>query len=195
MTHLTPDELVDLVDGSLSRERAAHADTCDACRREAIAMQQLVAEVRGVEIPEPSPLFWKHFSARVHARAAAEVPRSLLSLRWRPVVAAAAAVVAVLVLAGEVWRRGAWSPSPGVPEVAGVDAGAVTDDSAEPTLIEDAWEVLSLWLADLGGDDAEQAAAVAVAPGTAERALAMLTDGERAELVRLLKQEVPGGVR
>ncbi|MCC7177846.1 MAG: hypothetical protein IT177_05580 [Acidobacteria bacterium] len=70
MKHLTPDELIDAAEGTLDVERQHHVDTCEACRGEAEALRALLREATGMRLPEPSPLFWDHFSARVRAAVA-----------------------------------------------------------------------------------------------------------------------------
>ena len=65
MTHLTPDELIDAMEGLLSEERQAHLATCEQCQRELAGLSSALSEAKQVSVPEPSPLFWPNFSQRV----------------------------------------------------------------------------------------------------------------------------------
>ena len=66
MTHLTDVELVDLVDGTLApRAGAAPRRLRRPAERRASAIRETLSRAADAEIPEPSPLFWEHFSARV----------------------------------------------------------------------------------------------------------------------------------
>jgi len=71
MTHLTSDELIDAMEGLLPAERQAHLAACDACRRELAELSSVLGEAKRVSVPEPSPLFWQHFSSRVRTAIAA----------------------------------------------------------------------------------------------------------------------------
>lgn len=101
-SHLTPQELVEAAESGLSSVRMAHVERCEACAGAVRELHSALGDVRTTAaIPEPSPLFWDHFSARVREATSAEpLPRtSWWGSLWRPVVAVAAlAVVAVLGL-------------------------------------------------------------------------------------------------
>lgn len=72
--HLTPEELIDSRDRALPPGRQAHADTCAACRAEIARLDEVLLDVAAVDVPEPSPLFWDHLSARIRDRVAHEPP-------------------------------------------------------------------------------------------------------------------------
>src|SRR5919109_1070568 len=65
MTHLTEHEFTDLLDGTLPPTRMHHLDSCAVCRNQADALQDAMSRLSEAEMPEPSPLFWQHFSANV----------------------------------------------------------------------------------------------------------------------------------
>jgi hypothetical protein len=197
MTHLRPAEFVELVEGSLAADRAAHAERCARCRDEAERLRAVLAEVGALEVPEPSALFWERFSARVRADVAAERARPLLGLpAWRPMFAAlvgAAVVVAAVVAGWRAWIGPETSPAPVVRSDTPAPASPAAADAAAPdTMGVPEWDALTSLVADLRWEDVAGATALAMRPGTAERAVAMLDDGERAELVRLLEVEVAG---
>lgn len=67
---LTPDEFVDLVDGTLAADREAHLATCASCAATAIDVREALAAAMSADVPEPSPLFWPSVNARVQAAVA-----------------------------------------------------------------------------------------------------------------------------
>jgi hypothetical protein len=74
MTHLTPEELIDSHERQLPPARQAHADACVVCRAKLAELDEVLLEVKAVGVPEPSPLFWDHLSARIRDRVAHEPP-------------------------------------------------------------------------------------------------------------------------
>ena len=106
-THLTDSELVDLAEDTLDPRRAAHVETCEGCRAQGTALRVLLRDTAGVAVPEPSPLFWDHLSARVREGVAAESSPRRSAWEWSNLVRgfvplAAAAAVIVVVISG-VW--------------------------------------------------------------------------------------------
>lgn len=65
MRHLGPDQLLDIAEGAADASVVAHVDGCVRCRREVSELRTTLAAVLEVDVPEPSPLFWDHLSARV----------------------------------------------------------------------------------------------------------------------------------
>src|SRR5262245_5163055 len=97
MTHLTDAEIVDLIDHALPPDRMKHAASCASCSGRAEIARDALMRVDEVQVPEPSPLFWEHFSSRVRDGIAADTPSS----SWRVFLqrpAAAWALSAALVL-------------------------------------------------------------------------------------------------
>ena len=72
--HLTPEELIDSRERQLPPARQAHADSCAVCRAEIARLDEVLLDVAAVDVPEPSPLFWDHLSARIRDRVAHEPP-------------------------------------------------------------------------------------------------------------------------
>ena len=91
-THLSPDELAAAADGTAGRSAAAHRDPsaatahrdlsaatahldrCPACRAAVSELSALLTALKSETVPEPSPLFWDHFSARVREATAQVTP-------------------------------------------------------------------------------------------------------------------------
>jgi hypothetical protein len=177
MTHLTSDELIDAVEDMLASDRQAHLAVCDECQRNVAELSGVLGEAKMVPVPEPSPLFWQHFSQRVNAaidRDAAHLGAWPHSLRWQvllPLGAIALIVSAVMI------------------SVAKVDVAPYAPDAPYAQYApDDTWETV----ADIVGQiDMETASAAAVIePGLAEQAMLELTADEQRELTRLLNAEL-----
>ena len=103
--HLHDDELIDLAESVRSEVSAPHLRSCAACRGKLADLRATLASVEAVDVPEPSPLFWDHFSRRLHDAVAAEAP-GRTGRAWLPwlLPAAAAASLLLFVVAPGVWR-------------------------------------------------------------------------------------------
>lgn len=177
--HLSPDECLSAADGTLDRVRRHHADDCETCRQQVDAARAFLAELSAADVPEPSPLFWDHFSARV--RAATEdlaVGPVVPVARWRawaPLCGLAAAAVFAVWLVR----------LPVMPPVSdAVDVASVADPFQENPAA--AWESVMALAADWSAEDLQ-----AVTADTESTLLIEdLTPGERAAFVSLLQQEM-----
>jgi hypothetical protein len=177
MTHLTSDELIDAMEGMLAPERHAHLAACPECQAQLTELASVLNEAKQSSVPEPSPLFWNHLSARVRAAIDAETGGALAHwFRWDVLLPVAAMAVLVLALAFNI------RPAPdAAPDLAG-------NTAPEIDLAADNWGTLSELVGEL---DIETASAAGVIePGVAEEALLHLTAEERQELTRLLEAEV-----
>ncbi len=206
MKHLTGEQLVDVADGSRSDASFPHLETCRECRAKVAELRATIAQVRPVDVPQPSPLFWEMFSARVRDDvAAAGVPasrswRDRLIERWRELVAtrltlpisiaAAAAIVVVASVATIGGRSTVAVPVPAVTD------SAIPSEAVEGTAMLPPDDPTLDLVADLGAqldwDDVHDTGIVAHT-GLVDRAVNGLSADERAELGRLLKQELAGG--
>ena len=99
MSHLSRDERLLALGRRARRRRASRTAMLPGCRAEVEALRGVLREVRAVDVPEPSPLFWDHLSARVGdaiarepapARAARMVVAASRPGRPPPLVVAAA---------------------------------------------------------------------------------------------------------
>jgi hypothetical protein len=197
MRHLREEDLIDLAEGVRLEGSAPHLASCESCRRQLADLRAMMSAAAGVEVPEPSPLFWQHLSARVReavsneerASASAWMPRWL---GWRsavPAVAVAAVVLAAAVTLRMEWPRPAVSPEDLEPHSAaaaeatqGADEGVSLADDASLGLI-----------AGLAGDldwDAAVEAGLSTRAGAVDRAVLELSANERMELRRILKEEL-----
>ena len=182
MNHLSPSEFVDLVEGTLDAER------CESCRRSGEELRRVfeASAARG-DVPEPSPLFWEHFSARVREAVAQETVSAPGWMAWRPAFVAVAAL-AILVTAGSFIMRPVPGALPIATRVAEVTSSEPAFEIAADTNTE-VWEVLTAAAADLEWDDAREAG-MGVQPATIDRAVQRLSTEELTELGRLLQSEL-----
>jgi hypothetical protein len=188
--HLSDIEAIDAAEGALTGERAAHAASCDECRLVVERLSATLHEARMLDVPEPSPIFWDAFSARVLDTIDQTGPASSRSswrfAAWRPALAAAAVLFLIVVVAIPIVRRSQV-------EVRRDDSARLAVPSApEPVETVDAdpeWMLLTS-VADGIEWDAADAAGLGLRPGSAERAVEQLSREEQLELERLLRVEV-----
>jgi hypothetical protein len=193
--HLTPEQLVDVADGTLAEsalsEVEGHLATCAECRRQLADMRGMMALASDADLPEPSPLFWDHLSARVSEAVAAEPARGGWNWWVRAALpfalGTAAAVAIALLLVSRVLAPGgdtrstvAWhAEAPPLPAATETLAPDVTDPSL--ALVADLTQ-------DLGWDERRDAG---LAPrGSAEHAVTHLSEPELRELKELLQTEM-----
>jgi hypothetical protein len=182
-THLSTDEFVDALDGALAAGRPAHLDACAARQAAVAALRATLHEAQQVPAPEPSPLFWEHFSDHVReATSNLTVPSIAWWHDWRPVGALATAVGALaLVLLFGVGR-----PVDRPVETQAVLATAVPGDSQD----DGPWALVVGLTDEAGLDFDDTREAVAPRSGTADAMIDELTPEQREALVRLLLQEM-----
>ena len=191
--HLSDDVLADLAESGGSHPHLGECERCAAWLRDA---REALAETRRPGVPEPSPLFWEHLSARVHAaveddaRSAARSRRSVFV--WVP---AAAAVL--IVCAAAVWlvqgdrqsesARSAAVHTPAAVAAPGPRSADVQAAAAEmlPPASDPTWGVLAHVAQSIQFEDT-----VLARPGATDRAIAHLSTEEQQEFMRLLKREM-----
>ena len=188
--HLAPEELIDLAEGSRPASSAPHLADCAQCRQQLEELREMMTTI-SVEVPEPSPLFWDHFSERVREAVAAEKTprRGWFGIGRRSWGLAAAVSAAVVLIAVSIATR---IPAPAPAERIIVERPAADVGSAPAS--EDPSFTL---LGDLAGGldwDGVAEAGISMNVGAADTAVAELTDGERSELQRLLQEAMSGAV-
>ncbi|MEO5824184.1 MAG: hypothetical protein ABIT71_27055 [Vicinamibacteraceae bacterium] len=190
MSHLSRDERLLALDGGLDTARQAHLGNCTACRADVEALSGVLARVRAVDVPEPSPLFWDYLAARVEAAISREPAPTAARGWWSPRLAWAAIAVVVTAAGAGVLSRSIRQPvAPIVAHVASVtggepsvSAGGAAGDVDGPiegdaTSGDDGWALLAAVAEEAGPDDA-----FAPAAGQAELAISSLTAEERTAL-------------
>jgi len=193
MGHLRADEFVDIAEGTRAESSSAHLASCEACRGLLADARAAMAAAADADVPEPSPLFWNHFSQRVREAVANDASRArgwrtvLHDVSWRraalPLGGLAAAVLIAFALAKTLAPapHGAASPAAGT-SVAAPDG---TIDAAGDASI-DADPLLAI-VASLASAMEFDAGAVLEDSATAEHAVAHLTDDELREMQRMLQ--------
>lgn len=199
MTHLDDLELIDALDGTLVEARGRHLEGCAECRARVDALGETLSRVADDRVPEPSPLFWDHLSARVREAVRVETPgrarRPLAEWLGTPGAKWAASIALTVVVLAGVVRIFTPGRTPAVPNMIdpGVPVASSGPDASEPahfdaTDPDPAWDLVRTVADEVSPDD-DLTAALAVRPGWAERAALELNDAERGELLRLLQQE------
>jgi hypothetical protein len=199
-THLTSGQLIDLAEGTQPESSAPHLLTCGACWRQLAELRTTMSMVGEVEVPEPSPLFWDHLSARVRdavdagrearpstwpGRRGAGGANASPWLRMRPVrVAGLVVLVAMLAFVTTRMNRQSLSPTP-APGVVLTDA----PDEIAPFADDPSLSLVADLAADLDWESAREAGLIPPVGGDAA-ALSQLTEGERRELRQLLQGEL-----
>jgi hypothetical protein len=173
MMHLTPDELIDAMDGSLASECRAHLTACGECRRQLEDLAGVLSAARQASVPEPSPLYWQQLSRRVNESI--DTPSTGVWtpwLRWQVVLPLGALAMVVVGLMMTLPPR----------------VESTSADLAAPVAVEDTWASFADLVGALDVDVAAEAGVIE--PGVADQAVLHLTAEERQELSRLLQAEL-----
>jgi hypothetical protein len=198
MAHLTPARLVDLAEGTEAEHAVPHLAECNACRRAVAELRATMAGVADVHVPEPSPLFWDHLSARV--RDGVEEQSAPGGIRWverwlpprllLPILAGVAGAVIVAV----VTSRGpdVQTPIPSTPLPIGEAAQLPSLPPLEPLGAADdpSLGLMADYGTALNWDDMREEMALASHVGSTDEAVIALSADERQELQRLLEEEM-----
>ena len=202
MSHLSRSEIVDLVEDTLAPGRAAHVDVCAACRDAVEATRATLRDAMAVDVPDPSPLFWEHFRARVR-EGVERAPRGwtwgwIDGRTFAPVPAVLVAFLLVgLAISGGVMRgrrpivseQSAPAVVASMPGLAAIDLQDQSSSAVLDAGDAEVWAVLTAAAADVRMEDAH-AAGMHVYPATIDRAVQRLSPAELNELGRLLQTEL-----
>lgn len=145
----------------------------------------LIDEIKAAgDVPEPSPLFWHHLSARVRDAVSAEpVPGPWWMTYWRPVIAVAGtlAVVAAVVLVQPERSLAPVGRSASAARVA-----AATQADVE---VSEMWRMIEVASPAMALDSVQEAGLMPSAYAT-DQAIRSLTPSQREELARMLRKEL-----
>ena len=195
--HLTPEQFVDLAEGTQPESAVPHLASCEACRRELADLRATMMAAAGPlvdDVPEPSPLFWSHLSSRVRDAVAGEAARKTSWLDWLsrprvlvPSLAGVFALVLAVVLLPRTQPVPATIPSKPLPVA---DATVPTLPSATPLSATDETQLgIVAAVASTASWD-EMMDEIAMAGGSGEALADALTPDEQLELQRLLTEEM-----
>lgn len=193
--HLDESALLDLAEGTRSEHGAAHLAECERCRAQVEELRSAMGIAEDASVPEPSPLFWEHLSARIAEAVAEETSAGSLvapagwAMRfWRWEVVTAALVAAAVVLAVAVNRRPATDANS--VQSAAAPAAAATLNDLTPSLENDpSLSFIADLASDLDWDDAVEAGLTG-GGDVVERVVQDMSDDERRELRRVLQEEM-----
>jgi hypothetical protein len=190
VTHLSPETFVDLLEGAIDERAASHLASCAACRAQLAELRSTWQVTVDAEMPEPSPLFWDHLSARIREAVASEPAHrgwlDTFGWRWGIAGVLSAAVAAVALIAVLDTGR----PEPAAGSNAAVTQASVSDASSGPAADPLADDESLGFVADLASNiDWDESGGLGLAArGAADVAVAGLNDDERMELQRLLHE-------
>ena len=191
--HLTPEDFIDLAEGTQSEASFPHVSACDGCRRQLAAMRAAMAMATDADVPEPSPIFWDSLSARVRDAIATAAARPWWSVWTRPRVLmplSAVAVLALVVALAPNLRLG----SPGAGIGTAPSPIAVTSIAGEPAAdsVDLAGDPLLMLVSDLSATiDWDSATAAGFAEqNSAEQAVTHMNGDELRALKQLLQAEL-----
>lgn len=191
--HLSSDELIDLAEGTRTEASAPHLGSCDVCRRQLADLRAMMSAAAQVEVPEPSPLFWERFSARVHQAVAVESARgwNWSWARFRMPIAAAVATAVLVIAVSSARLLAPHRPAVPQPPATAFGAPVAAPATARDTLADGSDPSFRL-VADLTENMDWEVAREAglTAGGSAEHAVTHLSAAELRELQRLLQEEL-----
>jgi hypothetical protein len=197
MSHLSRDERLLAVDDLLEAPRAAHLGACAGCRADVDTLRGVLARVRAVDVPEPSPLFWDHLAARVGDAIAREPAPGPAPAWWRlPQWGwAVAALVVVTAASGYLATRHRVTPAIVVAHGGPGSGDAEYATPAVPATVEpgdgrdDGWRLIAA-TADETGLTPADATVLAPLAGQSELSISQLSSEERAALINELEAEL-----
>ncbi len=187
--HLQPDELVDVAEGTRPESSVPHLASCEVCRLQLADLKATISAAADVEVPEPSPLFWDHLSARVRDAVAAEaVPRRAFWAWPRLALPLGAVAIAGIALAIMLNTGRVTTPviAPPAPQVAVAPVELLSDPQSGGD--DTALTLVAQLSSDMDFDAAREAGLAA--RGSAEHAVTHLNGEELRELQRLLQEEL-----
>jgi hypothetical protein len=178
MKHLTPDQLIDALENAPSADAGRHLSDCADCREQLSMAALALKATSDAEIPEPSPLFWEHFSTRVRAAVDVEETPTRQWPQWfrLPVLAPIAALAMVIAVLAITLPR---SPGP-------LPLAIAESTSSDILLSDDGWTLVADAVGDLDWETATEAG-LTVEPGAVDRVVMDLNLDEQRALTALLQ--------
>lgn len=147
--------------------------------------RDLIDEVKAAgDVPEPSPLFWNHLSARVRDAVCDEpLPGPWWMAYWRPVLLATGAVAALAMM---VMLRTSAMPAPAATELA---IAATSYELAADVEVSEMWRLIEAASPTMEMQSVQDAGLMPTQYAT-DQAIQSLTLAQREALVRLLRREM-----
>lgn len=194
--HVTPDEFIDLAEGTRSEASHPHLAACAACRDQLATLRGTMTLAVDADVPEPSPLFWQKFSTRLGEQidridAGSYRHPWLAWARPRVLVPLSAAAVLALVVAFTANPRRTPAPTTAATTAAATAITATATDSTSDAADLAADPLLAL-VSDLSANmDVDSASASGFAErDSAEHAVTHMSTDELRTLKQLLQAEL-----
>lgn len=180
-----------MAEGAAAPGLVAHAASCDTCRAKVDGLRDGLRLAALDPVPEPPPFHWENMAARVGEAVRREEEAAagwrIRRRCWAPVGAVAVLVVAVAAGAS-LWKGRSREVASAPGSAAAAPSALKLESSDDPVSQNDpAWNLLRALSADVVFDDGVSQAALSP-PGAADRALQQLTETERIELARILRE-------
>ncbi len=115
--HPGDERLIELAQGAGEAGARQHVASCAVCRTQVEELRATLHGLQGVDVPEPSPLYWEAFRRQI-ARRIDEPTSASAAARWWWLPALAAALALFAFVVPRPWRGLAPSPPPSVAAVA-----------------------------------------------------------------------------
>ena len=195
MTHLTPEQFIDLAEGAAPESATPHLAICGECRQELAQLRAMMSEAAiDADVPEPSPLFWNGLSRRVRDAVAEDAGRPSFWPGWLgqprllvPALAGALAILLAVVLLPRTPAAPETIPSTPLPVA---DATLPTLAPVTPLSAIDDPQLRIVAAAATTAAWDEMMDEIAMAGGSGDVLATALTPDEQLELQRLLMEEM-----
>jgi hypothetical protein len=192
--HLDEVEFVDALDGRLAPSLEVHLQACASCTARVQVLRDAVAGLQPTaDVPEPSPLYWEHFSRRVQDAVREDAIGKQRAARWWGPVrisALSAAALVAIALATVVLQQARQSDSR---EASVIATQSPPEEPPQPGALDvdgdPDWALVRAVADDLYREDAPDAG-IHARPGSADSVADEMSPAERQELARLLEDEL-----
>ena len=173
--HLTPEELIDLLDGSpVNADRKQHMTGCRGCAREFAVLEETLSQLQQSDVPNPGENYWQEFDSGLQRKLRKTTTKDTnLSWYWHVAAAATFALFS--------WQMAnLLIPEPAEP---------ASIESLLPAMEDDAEFLFLVSIIELSGwtEDLEESLAWGSAPSLD---LSQLTEEEAARFRRELEDEM-----
>jgi hypothetical protein len=156
--------------------------------------EELLAALKEVDVPEPSPLFWEHLSQRVKDSIADEPlpPTGWLgrfNFAWAAGIFAVVAVAVIAVTVTVHLRPREMAVSATGPVTQSLSSSDNQPVPLAPIADDASWALMGDLASDMDLDQA-RAAGLIVMPGEVDRVVTEMTPEEQRAVVEFLQQEI-----
>jgi hypothetical protein len=200
VTHLTPEQFVDIAESETAESSAPHLMSCEPCRRQLAEVRAMMSAASEANAPEPSPLYWEQLSARVREAIAEERVRPRSWREWLlnprvlvPSLAGALAAALLFVALPRAPLETTAAPIPATPFAMSLANATLPSLPPLPPLgaaDDPQLGFVADYSATLQWDEMREEMALAVPGRSGDALVGALTAGEQRELQRLLAGEM-----